>query len=374
MFRNTQHSGVNKIKTLSNQRFSSVNRTLTYIYKGGEMKSASVKKLKFKPEAGPTYDHSVHDRPVLGISACLLGQPVRFDGGHKKNQYILHALAKHIDFVSTCPELEAGFGLPRPTMQLRQINNETRLVYSKYPETDVTLQMRDFAEQKVHELSEVDGFIFKKDSPSCGVFRVPIVMHKDGMREKSGVGIFADSFQKLYPLIPVEEEGRLNDAALCENFFERVYAYRRWKAITQDENSVQDLIEFHSRHKFMLMARGSEYYQELGRMVAGTTAKDLAERRERYITRFMQVMKIISRPGRHVNVLQHIMGYLKQKLSADDKQELLAVFESYKEKQTPLITPLTLLRHHLRVNPQQYIAKQHYLDPFPEQLALRSSL
>ena len=148
----------------------------------------------------------------------------------------------------------------------------------------------------------------------------------------------------------------------------------RWKAINQDDHCVQDFIEFHSRHKLLLMARGSEYYQELGRMVAGTTSKDLTERRQSYITRFMEVMKIISRPGRQVNVLQHIMGYLKEALSKEDKQELLSVFEAYRHKQTPLITPVTLLRHHLRVNPQKYITKQHYLNPFPEQLALRSLL
>jgi len=177
-----------------------------------------------------------------------------------------------------------------------------------------------------------------------------------------------------YPLIPVEEEGRLNDAALCENFFERVYAYRRWKNISNADRNVQGLIEFHSRHKFMLMARGSHYYSELGRMVAGTRASDLAERREKYITRFMQVMKLKSHPGRQVNVLQHIMGYLKQALTSEDKRELLSVFEAYRQHQLPLITPVTLLRHHLRVHPQAYVAKQHYLDPFPEQLALRSAL
>lgn len=315
-----------------------------------------------------------HERPVIGVSACLLGKKVRFDEGHKKSHYILNDLSKFLDFESICPELEAGFGVPRPAMQLRLQENEVRLVLSKEPSTDLTSQMTEYASEKVSKLSHLDGFIFKKDSPSCGVFRVPVVMHSNGMRQRNGTGLFADQFQQQNPLIPVEEEGRLNDAGLRENFFERVYAYRRWKAIKNPETNVEGLIKFHAQHKFMLMARGSEYYQEMGRMASGTTRKDLQQSRERYIKRFMEVMKIVSKPGRQVNVLQHIMGYLKPSLNSGDKQELLSIFEAYRNSQTPLITPVTLLKHHLRANPQQYIVQQHYLNPFPEQLALRSSL
>lgn len=318
--------------------------------------------------------HHNHERPLLGVSACLMGQTVRFDKGHKQNHYIMDELSHHMDFMSMCPELEAGFGVPRPTMQLREQNRETRLVFSKHPDVDVTDTLMSYSKKKIRKLSHLDGFVFKKDSPSCGVFRVPVVVHSNGMRERVGTGLFAQAFQQEYPLIPLEEEGRLNDAALRENFFERVYAYRRWKEIDADEKSVQALIEFHARHKFMLMARGSQYYQELGRIVSGTSRKDLLEKRQRYIHRFMEIMKLLSKPGRQVNVLQHIMGYLKKSLSADDKQELLTIFESYRNRQTPLITPVTLLTHHLRIYPQSYIVNQHYLNPFPKQLALRSSL
>ena len=313
-------------------------------------------------------------RPRLGVSACLLGKQVRFDGGHKKNSFILNELSEHADFVSMCPELEAGFGLPRPTMQLRQLGEEVRLVFSKDPTKDVTDKLDTYSKNKTKQLGDLDGFIFKKDSPSCGVYRVPVVIHKDGFKNREGVGLFAKSFMETHPLVPVEEEGRLNDAALCENFFERVYAYKRWKQIEQVESNIQGFIEFHSQHKLLLMSRGSHFYQELGRIVAGTTLKDLHERREKYIKRFMEVMKVQSERGRQVNVLQHIMGYLKNEISSGDKQELLNVFEAYRQKQMPLITPVTLLRHHLRVYPQPYIAKQHYLSPFPEKLALRSSL
>lgn len=317
-------------------------------------------------------NNQLNDRPVLGVSACLLGEKVRFDGGHKRDRFITKSLSDYIDFEPMCPEVESGMGQPRPAMRLRQQGTQVRLVISKEPHKDLTEQMERYTQKKLDGLAHLDGFIFKKDSPSCGVFRVPLMINNDGYRNREGVGIFAQTFLMRYPLIPVEEEGRLNDAALRENFFERVYAYRRWKAILNPEQNVQGLIEFHARHKLMLMARGSHYYQELGRMVAGTTAADLVSKREAYIHRFMEVMALPSPRGRHVNVLQHISGYLKQVLSSDDKQELLSLFEAYRRRQLPLITPVTLLRHHLRVNPQPYITEQHYLNPFPEQLALRS--
>ena len=308
-------------------------------------------------------------KPRLGISACLLGQPVRFDGGHKQDSFIQTSLASHIECVPACPEVEAGFAIPRPTMQLRLQGEDTRLVMSKGEHEDVTQKMTDFASKKMKELSWLDGFIFKKNSPSCGAFRVPVVINKHGYREKNGTGVFAKTFMQRYPLIPVEEEGRLNDAGIRENFIERVFAYQRWKDV---DNSIQGLTGFHSRHKLMLMARGSHYYQELGRFVAETTTKNLCQRRDMYIHRFMQVMKVIPSNGKQTNVLLHIMGYLKKALSHEDKKELLEVFEAYRQQQLPLITAVTMLRHYLRLYPQPYIEQQHYLTPFPEQLALRS--
>lgn len=309
---------------------------------------------------------------TIGVSACLMGNPVRFDGGHKNDWFITKILANHVQFKMVCPEVEAGFSTPRPAMQLRQKDTGVRLILSLDATFDVTEKMNRYARAKVEQLGELDGFIFKKNSPSCGVFQVPVVINEDGYRKKQGTGLFAQAFTERYPLIPVEEEGRLNDPGLRENFFERVYAYQRWKAIADADNNVDGFIKFHSRHKLMLMARGSSYYQELGRMVSGTTRSDLAQRRHAYINRFMDVMAMKTTPGRQVNVLQHILGYLKQVLSSDDKQELLGVFEAYRKKQLPLITPITLLRHHLRVHPQSYINQQHYLEPYPEQLAIRS--
>ncbi|MBC8210140.1 MAG: DUF523 and DUF1722 domain-containing protein [Gammaproteobacteria bacterium] len=317
---------------------------------------------------------SQNAQPRVGVSACLLGRKVRFDGGHKNNQLIVSSLSKHLELKPVCPEVEAGFSTPRAAMQLRKNGEQIRLVINKAPFQDVTGQMNDYIHAKLDSLAGLDGFIFKKDSPSCGAFRVPVVINQDGYRNRDAVGLFAGAFRERFPLIPIEEEGRLNDSALRENFFERVYAYQRWKMIPDAMHNVKGLIEFHARHKLMLMGRGSHYYQELGRLVADTTRSNLAHRRSAYIDRFMQVMTLLSRPGRQVNVMQHIMGYLKPFISAEDKQELLAVFEAYRQQELPLITPITLLSHHLRVHPQPYINQQHYLDPFPRQLALRSLL
>jgi len=310
----------------------------------------------------------------IGVSACLLGKPVRFDGGHKLNRFIAKSLSGHAHLKAICPEVEAGFATPRPVMQLRQMGKDIRLLVSKDATQDLTAQMNHYARCRVSELADLDGYIFKKNSPSCGLIQVPVVSNQDGYRRKEGIGLFAKAFVERFPLIPVEEEGRLNDARLRENFFERIYAYRRWKSIEDADSNVHGFIQFHSRHKLMLMARGSSYYQELGRMVSGTTKSDLLQRRQAYIYRFMEIMSLISTPGRQVNVLQHILGYLKQVLSREDKQELLSVFEAYRQRQLPLITPITLLRHHLRIHPQTYISQQHYLEPYPEQLGFRSFL
>jgi uncharacterized protein YbgA (DUF1722 family)/uncharacterized protein YbbK (DUF523 family) len=326
--------------------------------------------------AADTYTENLYkptdSKPRIGVSACLLGKKVRFDGGHKHNRFITSSVAEHVDLVPVCPEVELGLGTPRPTIQLRSVEQSIRLVVSKDSGQDLTDSMNSYANKRADGLSELDGFVFKKDSPSCGVFRVPVVVNEQGYRKKEGIGLFARAFMERNPLIPVEEEGRLNDAVLRENFFERVYAYRRWKSIPDAETNVRGLIEFHASHKFMLMARGGSYYQELGRIVAGVTRKDLAVRRDQYIKRFMEVMTMTTRRGRQVNVLQHILGYLKQVLTVEDKRELLSLFESYRQQQLPLITPITLLRHHLRRYPHPYVSMQHYLNPYPEQLALRS--
>ena len=316
---------------------------------------------------------SIHLRPRVGVSACLLGQPVRYDGAHKRDRYISEQLADLIDFIPVCPEVEAGLGVPRPTIQLRKVDDEIRVVRSDDASVDVTARLDAVAVQRAEELkSKISGFILKKKSPSCGMARVPVAIALDRPLDRSGVGRFAQTFHQRAPLIPLEEEGRLSDPALRENFLERVYALHRWQQL--DFTQPSSLVEFHARHKFMLMARGGDWYVRLGRIVAGVTKANLSERTETYIQHFMRVMARVVTRKRQVNVLQHALGYLKRDLAAADKQELLEVFQAYRLAYVPLAAPLTLLRHHLRKHPQDYLERQYYFEPYPDALALRAMI
>ena len=312
-------------------------------------------------------------RPRVAVSACLLGQSVRYDGAHKRDRYLTDHLAEVIDFIPVCPEVEAGFGVPRPTIQLRKFDEQIRVVRSDDAAIDVTAKIDAVAQQRAQQLSgEISGFILKKKSPSCGMERVPVAIEPGRPYDRSGTGRFTRTFHQLAPLVPLEEEGRLCDAALRENFLERVYALHRWQQL--DLNQPSAFVDFHARHKFMLMARGGDWYVRLGRIVAGVTRENSADRAQAYIQHFMQVMARVVTRKRQINVLQHAMGYLKQDLAAADKQELLEVFQAYRQAYVPLAVPLTLLRHHLRNHPQEYLERQHYLAPYPDALALRAAI
>ncbi len=313
------------------------------------------------------------NKPRIAVSACLLGQPVRYDGGHKRDRFISEQLKRLMDIVPVCPEMEAGLGVPRPTIQLRRINGATRLVQSNDPAIDLTDRMANVAISRARQLAgRVSGFIVQKKSPSCGMERVPVSNGPGKPSERNGVGVFVQHFTAVAPLIPIEEEGRLNDPVLRENFLERVYALDRWYQL--ETTDLKGLIDFHAQHKLLLMARGSEAYMQLGRIIAGVSRKTLSERREAYIALFMQTLKKRVTRSRHYNVLQHIMGYFKRNLNADDKRELIAVFDAYKASQVPLATPVVLLSHHLRKHPDDYLASQHYLKPYPDTLALRATV
>ena len=309
--------------------------------------------------------------PKIAVSACLLGQPVRYDGGHKRDRFITDQLSQNMEIVPVCPEMEAGMGVPRPTIQLRRIDDQLRLVRSNDGSIDYTDAMAEVARKRAQQLGgQISGFIFQKKSPSCGMERVPVANAEGKPADRNGTGMFVQHFTRHCPLIPIEEEGRLNDPVLRENFLERVYALDRWHRL--DSSDLPGFIEFHARHKLMLMARGTEAYTRLGRIVSGVQKHDLAMRRDAYIAGFMQTMAQRVSRKRHYNVLQHILGYFKRDLSSADKQELLDLFQSYRLMQIPLATPITLLLHHLRKYPDAYLAQQHYLKPYPDRLALRA--
>lgn len=307
-------------------------------------------------------------RPQIGVSACLMGQPVRFDGGHKRSPLLIDTCSNYFDLQTMCPEAELGLGIPRPTIQLRRFESVVKLVRSKDSQHDLSEAMHDYAVQKVEGLTHLDGFIFKKDSPSCGMERVPVFDNRTGMRDRNGVGVFAEVFKTRYPNVPTEEEGRLNDIQLRENFYERVYAHYRWRQLLSSEQMLQDFRDFHKNYKLILMARHDVSYRQLGRIAATANKHNLHQVMQEYFSLFMQCMGKVPSRGQHVNVLMHILGYLKNCLNAHDKAELLQWFETYRQRQVNRITPLVLLQHHFKHYPNEYMAQQYYFSPFPAEL------
>ncbi len=317
-------------------------------------------------------DKSVNTEINIGISSCLLGEKVRFDSGHKKNSYITSVLADYFEFRPFCPEVSIGLGIPRETIRLVSIDDTVRCVGTKTTDLDVTDQLRESAEKQKNWHQELCGYILKKDSPSCGMERVKV--YKDDMPTRKGIGLYAERMMQNFPNLPVEEEGRLEDARLRENFIQRVYIYARWKALASEEISLAKLQSFHAQHKYIFMSHNQLKAKELGALLADTTASDLEALSQRYLTNMMALLKIIATRNNHVNTLQHIQGYLKNHLDTDDKQELRAAIDEYRKGLLPLIVPITLLRHHFRRHPNTYITNSFYMQPHPGELMLLNNL
>ncbi|MEQ1557453.1 MAG: DUF523 and DUF1722 domain-containing protein [Methyloglobulus sp.] len=302
----------------------------------------------------------------VGISSCLLGELVRFDGGHKHNSYITGTLAKYFDFQPFCPEVAIGMGVPRPTIQLVKTNRHVRAVGIKNQEMDVTGALQDYASQSKPAHAQLCGYILKKDSPSCGMERVKV--YTNNQPQKVGQGIYAKEMMLNNPLLPIEEEGRLGDPRLRENFIQRVYVLYRWKQLLAEGLTPGGLTRFHARHKLIIMSR--ENYVDLGQLLATVTKTNIDELADAYIIKLMTTLKKVASPKQHVNVLQHIQGYLKKELPADDKAELCEMIERYRLGEVPLIVPITLLKHHFRKNPDPYIEDSYYMSPYPQELRL----
>jgi len=307
----------------------------------------------------------------IGVSACLLGEKVRYDGGHKHDRYITDTLGRFFTFVPVCPEVECGMPVPREAMRLEGDPAAPRLM-TRQSRIDKTGQMLEFCERKVRELEgeELCGFIFKKDSPSSGLFRVKV--YNNGMAARSGSGLFAAAVARHFPLLPLEEEGRLNDPCIRENFIERVFCYRRWKDFLVTSPDLGDLVVFHTRHKLLYMAHSPELYREMGALVAGGKSMGKGELFSRYEEMMMAGLARHATVSKNTNVLQHIMGYFKKELSAGEKAELLEVIGRYHDRLVPLIVPLTLLKHYIAKYDKSYLKDQLYLDPHPAELMLRN--
>lgn len=308
----------------------------------------------------------------LGISSCLLGNNVRYDGGHKLDRSLTDTLGKYVDYVPVCPEVECGLGIPRPSMRLEGNPDASRLIVTSTRE-DLTERMETWAKKRVTELEKEDlcGFIFKSDSPSSGMERVKIYNEKT-MPVKNGVGLFAAMFMEHFPLLPVEDEGRLHDPGLRENFIERIFALKRWRETLIAKNFKKSLIDFHTKHKLLILAHSTKHYQMMGKLVAAQknfSAKDI---QKQYQDLLLEALKIKATPAKHVNVLQHMMGYFKDQLSADEKKELLDLIHAFRNGYLPLIVPVTMISHYVRKYDEPYLQEQVYLNPHPAELQLRN--
>ena len=313
------------------------------------------------------------DRPRIGISACLLGDEVRFDGGHKRDPFLTDVLGGHVEWVRVCPEVEVGMGTPRETLRLVRGDDGRVRMQTTRTGIDHTDSMTVWAARRLKQLAQEDlsGYVLKKDSPSCGMERVK-VFSASGMPERNGRGIYAEALLARFPNLPIEEEGRLSDPRLRENFIERVFAYRRLRAFFQGRWTPGGLVSFHTAHKMSLLAHSPAAYTALGRLVAGAGDLPRVQLRERYEHDFMQTMKIVSTTSRHTNVLMHMAGHLKRLVDPPSRAELMTCIDEYRRGLVPLVVPLTLLRHYVRLHDVAYLANQTYLEPHPRELMLRN--
>jgi len=308
----------------------------------------------------------------IGVSSCLLGEHVRYDGGHKHDRYITDTLGRFFSFLPVCPEAGCGLPIPREAMRLEGDPENPRLM-TRISRIDRTDQMLDYCSRMVAELEEADlcGFIFKKDSPSSGLFRVK-VYGPGGIPTKNGSGLFAAAVARHFPLLPMEEEGRLNDACIRENFIERVFCCRRWKDFLLEGPDLGRLVAFHSRHKLLVMSHSTQLYREMGTLVAHGAEVKQELLFAHYETLLMKALALPATTKKNTNVLMHIMGYFKKELSQGEKAELLETISLYHNQLVPLLVPLTLLKHYVYKYDQSYLKQQLYLTPHPAELMLRN--
>jgi uncharacterized protein YbgA (DUF1722 family)/uncharacterized protein YbbK (DUF523 family) len=315
---------------------------------------------------------AMEERIRLGISTCLLGENVRYDGGHKLDRFLTDTLGQYVEYVSVCPEVECGFGIPRESLRLVGHPDAPRLVTVRTNE-DHTERMVNWAKKRVRELEKESlcGFIFKSDSPSSGMERVR-VYKENGMPVKKGVGMFAREFMTHFPLIPLEEDGRLHDPGLRENFIERIFTMKRWREMLDKKWSVGNLVAFHTIHKLLVLSHSKKHHRMMGKLVAAGKTISINELYETYESLLMEALKLKATVKKNTNVLQHLMGYFKKQISPDEKQELLEIINQYHDGYIPLVVPITLINHYTRKYEQPFLSQQIYLKPHPVEFKLRN--
>jgi uncharacterized protein YbgA (DUF1722 family)/uncharacterized protein YbbK (DUF523 family) len=312
------------------------------------------------------------ERIRLGVSSCLLGEAVRYDGGHKHDRFLTDVLGRHVEWVPVCPEVEIGLPVPRDTLRLVGTPDAPRLVQAETGE-DLTARMERYAGARVRALAELDldGYVLKRASPSCGLFRVR-VYRDNGIPAADGRGLFAAALTSALPALPVEEEGRLTDPAIRENFIERVFVASRWRGFLAARPRARDLVAFHARHKLAVLAHSPAHYARLGRLAATAGRAFTRTKLDAYHVLLMEAFAVRATRGRHANVLQHMAGYFKRDLAAGERAELVEVIDEYRRGLVPLVVPLTLVKHHVRRLEVRYLADQVYLTPHPKELMLRN--
>ncbi|MBW2505334.1 MAG: DUF523 and DUF1722 domain-containing protein [Deltaproteobacteria bacterium] len=308
----------------------------------------------------------------LGISSCLLGEMVRYDGGHQLDRYLRDTLGDYVEWVPVCPEVEVGLPTPRETLRLVDKEDGPHLVFSKSGE-DITERMLTWARKRVKDLEKENlcGFVFKAKSPSSGMERVKLY-DRNGVPGKQGVGLFARVFMEQFPLLPVEEDGRLHDPHLRENFIECIFVFKRWRDMLAKGGTAADLVDFHTRHKLLLLAHSPEIYRQLGKLVGEAGQRPIDEVLDAYQALLMKGMRLRTTVRKHVNVLHHLLGFFKNELNADEKQEALELTNHYRNGTLPLIVPITIFNHYIRKYRQPYLKQQVYMNPHPIELKLRN--
>jgi uncharacterized protein YbgA (DUF1722 family)/uncharacterized protein YbbK (DUF523 family) len=309
----------------------------------------------------------------IGVSSCLLGERVRWNGDHKKDRYVRDVLTKYFKYVPICPEMEVGMGVPRETVALYG-SLEKSLMISKKTQTDWTKPMQHYTKDRINSLTHDNlcGFIFKSKSPSCGIARVPVYAEFGSQSTRHGAGMFAQAFMDKFPLIPTEDEGRLNDPRIRENFLVRVFCLHRFQRLLKEKFSLGAWVEFHTQHKFLLLSHSRKHYDTLGKLIADAKSIKRSELKNRYGEIFMEALTLKSTPKKNTDVLLHMMGFLKKILTKGEKEYILHTIEDFRKELVPLIVPITLIRHQVNKHNIEYLKGQVYLNPHPKELMLRN--
>jgi uncharacterized protein YbgA (DUF1722 family)/uncharacterized protein YbbK (DUF523 family) len=310
----------------------------------------------------------------IGVSSCLVGEKVRWNGEHKQDRFVREVLAGYFEYVPVCPEVEVGMGVPRETVTLFGTLENIQMI-SKKTRTDWTKDMRHYIKGRINQLTRDDlcGYIFKSKSPSCGLGRVPVYTEIESSKVRHGNGMFADAFIEQFPWVPTEDEGRLNDPGIRENFIVRVFSFNRLQTcLLQKKATSGTLVKFHTQHKFLLLGHSRKHYQALGRIVADAKGKAWSQVLQSYASTFMEALALKSTPKKNTDVLLHMMGFLKKLLSGAEKKDILETIEDYRQELIPLVVPLTLVRHYVKKFKIDYLQDQIYLNPHPKELMLRN--